>query len=319
MSRPSSPDPGSVALEVTQLTKRFGAVTAVEDLSFSVTPGRVTGFLGPNGSGKTTTLRCLLGLVTPTSGQTRVGSADYRSLPEPIRTVGAALESSNFHPARSALNHLRIQCLAAGLDPNRADECLALVGLNGSARRKVGEYSLGMRQRLSLAAALLGEPVALVLDEPTNGLDPAGIAWLRGFLRAYAAAGRTVLVSSHALAEVSATVDDVVIISEGRLVHAGPLESLLTQTNSFVSVNTPQADRLAIALGERFPTAHVARLDDNRLHVTGLESAAVGRVAFDNEVELHELSETRTDLEEIFLHLTSPPTDQPSHPTWGGP
>ncbi|HEY4726480.1 MAG TPA: ATP-binding cassette domain-containing protein, partial [Actinomycetota bacterium] len=205
------------AITIQGLTKRFGPVTAVDDLSFEVDQGTVVGFLGPNGAGKTTTLRTLLGLVTPTTGTARIDGRPYRELTDPIRHVGAVLEASSFHPGRSARNHLRVVATAAGLPLDRADAVLEQVGLTGAARRRVGGFSLGMRQRLGLATALLGDPQVLILDEPANGLDPEGVHWLRGLLRQLADQGRTVLVSSHVLAEVAQTVDQVVIIARGRL------------------------------------------------------------------------------------------------------
>ncbi len=303
----------ALQIAVAGLTKRFGAVTAVDDLSFLVHPGRVTGFLGPNGAGKTTTLRCLLGLVTPTHGTVTIGGQPYVGLRAPIRTVGAALESSSFHPGRSARNHLRIQCIGAGIASRRADACLDLVGLSESANRRVGEYSLGMRQRLALAGALLGEPRVLVLDEPANGLDPAGIAWLRGFLRAYAESGATVLVSSHALAEIAATVDDVVIVARGRLAHAGPLGSLLANAEQYVAVSTPDSDRLMAAIqaaplqaaGQRGPELSIERTSRNELRIHSVTAGWIGHVAFANQIELHELTEKHTDLEQVFLDLTA--------------
>lgn len=295
-------------LQVEDLTKRFGRrspVTAVAGLSFDVHPGRVTGFLGPNGSGKTTTLRCLLGLVTPTSGRTLIGGLPYASLPDPTRVVGAALEASGFHPGRTGRNHLRVLAAANGVPDARVDTVLELVGLTDAARRRVVEYSLGMRQRLALAAALLPDPAALILDEPANGLDPEGIAWLRGFLRAQAAEGRTVLVSSHVLSEVQQTVDDVVIITQGRLVHAGPLGEIGVAGALRVTVRSPQAARLAAALASAH--AHgvaVEADDDGTLVVTGLSTAQVGQLAFAEGCELHELSTTSDGLEQVFLELT---------------
>jgi ABC-2 type transport system ATP-binding protein len=208
------------------LTKRFGPVRAVDDLSFSVERGSVTGFLGPNGAGKTTTLRMLLGLVTPDAGTATIGGHAYADLPEPLHEVGAVLEASGFHPGRTARNHLRIQALAARADPSRVDDVLDLVQLTDAADRRVGGFSLGMRQRLGLATALLPDPEILILDEPANGLDPEGVRWLRGLLRGFATEGGTVLVSSHMLAETAQTVDSVVIIDHGRLVTQSPLASL---------------------------------------------------------------------------------------------
>jgi len=214
---------GMPVIEVRGLTKRFGAVTAVEDLSFSVGEGTVTAFLGPNGAGKTTTLRMLLGLVTPSAGTAAINGRPYR---EVRSSVGASLEAAGFHPGRTGRGHLRARALARGADRSRADELLAMVDLSGSAGSRIGTYSLGMRQRLGLAAAMLGDPRVLILDEPANGLDPEGVRWLRGFLRGLAAEGRTVFVSSHLLAEVTQTADHVVIINRGRLVTAGPIAEL---------------------------------------------------------------------------------------------
>jgi ABC-2 type transport system ATP-binding protein len=217
---------GRPVVTVSSLTKRFGEVTAVEDLSFSIEPGTVTGFLGPNGAGKTTTLRVLLGLAEPTSGQALVFGRPYQELEHPARRVGAVLESNDFHPGRSGRDHLRVLALAGELPEQRVDEVLELVELAPAATRRVKTYSLGMRQRLGLAAALVGDPELLVLDEPANGLDPAGVHWLRVLLREFAERGGTVLVSSHLLAEVSQTVDQVLIIDRGRLVASTRLDEL---------------------------------------------------------------------------------------------
>ena len=291
-------------LQIESLTKEFGRrrrVRAVDDLSFTVQPGRVTGFLGPNGSGKTTTLRCLLGLVRPTSGSALVNGSPYPSLAEPTTVVGAALEASGFHPGRTGRNHLRVIAAAAGIGESRVDELLETVGLTDVARRRVVEYSLGMRQRLALAAALVGDPGVLVLDEPANGLDPEGIAWLRSFLRDRAAQGGTVLVSSHVLSEVQQTVDDVVIISKGRLVHAGALAELGSGTSQTV-LRSPDADRLADAL--RAAGADVTTRPDGSLATKGLSPQEAGHVAFVAGCELHELTADAGDLERVFLELT---------------
>jgi ABC-2 type transport system ATP-binding protein len=213
-------------IEIDGLEKRFGAVTAVHELSFDVQSGSVTGFLGPNGAGKTTTLRILLGLVRPDAGTARIGGKRYAELDEPLRQVGAVLEASGYYPGRTARNHLRIQALAANAQPSRVDEVLDLVGLLDVADRRVGKFSLGQRQRLGLATALLGDPEVLILDEPANGLDPEGVRWLRDLLRGFAADGGTVLVSSHLLAEVAQTVDRVVILDRGRLIAAASLAEL---------------------------------------------------------------------------------------------
>jgi ABC-2 type transport system ATP-binding protein len=213
-------------IEVRGLTKRFGPVLAVDQLSFAVEPGEVVGFLGPNGAGKTTTLRMLLGLVRPDAGTATINGSSYPDLPEPLHQVGAVLEASSFHPGRTARNHLRLQALAGEADPSRIDDVLELTGLTDAADRRVGGYSLGMRQRLGLATALLTDPELLILDEPTNGLDPEGVRWLRDLLRGMAAEGATVLVSSHILAEVAHTVDSVVILDRGRLVAQSSLAEL---------------------------------------------------------------------------------------------
>jgi ABC-2 type transport system ATP-binding protein len=222
----ASPVDDRARVAVSSLTKRFGEIVAVDDLTFSLSRGTVTGFLGPNGAGKTTTLRLLLGLAEPTAGEALVFGRRYRELDNPARRIGAVLESSDFHPGRSGRDHLRALAFAAEIAPGRVEEVLELVELDAAASRRVRTYSLGMRQRLGLAAALLGDPELLVLDEPANGLDPAGVHWLRRFLRRFAEQGRTVLVSSHMLAEAAQTVDDVVIIDHGRLVTTGRLDEL---------------------------------------------------------------------------------------------
>jgi ABC-2 type transport system ATP-binding protein len=294
---------------VDDLTKVFrGAVRAVDRLSFTVEPGSITGFLGPNGAGKTTTLRMVLGLVRPTAGRATIGGLPYKQLANPTRTVGAALESSSFHPARTARNHLRILCTVGELPLRRADEVLDLVGLHDAARRKVRGYSLGMRQRLGLAAALLGDPRVLVLDEPANGLDPDGIRWLRGLLRHLAGQGRTVLVSSHQLNEVQEVADRVVILNRGRLVRAGSIAELTAGTDS-VLVRSPNLPALHAALTGQPVT--VEPVDQGAVRVRGLSAAHVGHLAYIAGVELHELSSQRFDLEELFFALTSQPEAQP--------
>jgi ABC-2 type transport system ATP-binding protein len=290
-------------VDVERLTKTFGNLKALDDLSFSVRPGVVTGFLGPNGAGKTTTLRCLLGLLSPTGGTATIGGQRYRDLEHPVVTVGAALESSSFHPGRSARAHLQVMAQAAGLDTARCDALLAQVGLTDVGRRRVGGFSLGMRQRLALAQALLGDPGVLVLDEPANGLDPAGIAWLRGFLRALAAEGRTVLVSSHVLTEVQQTVDDIVVITRGRLVRQGTLAELEAGPGA-VLVRTPTPELLRDAMSEAGLGA-VEPGTDGRLRVVGSTAEQVGHLAFERGVELHELAAEAGDLERLFLEMTS--------------
>ena len=223
-------------IRIQNLTKRYGPIVAVDDLSFEVRPGQVTGFLGPNGSGKTTTLRILLGLASPSAGTATIGGLPYHQLPDPVRQVGAALDSNTFHPGRSAAQHLRIIATVTGLPRCRVDEVLGLTGLADVAGRRVGGFSLGMRQRLSLAGALLGDPGVLVFDEPLNGLDPDGIRWLRGLLRDLAAQDRTVFVSSHLLSEVAQTADEVVVLSRGRLVAQTPLADLVDRGEDLESL-----------------------------------------------------------------------------------
>ncbi len=289
-------------ISVDRLTKVFSRrIRAVDDLTFSVEPGSVTGFLGPNGAGKTTTLRCILGLVHPTSGRATIGGVEYRAIPDPLRAVGAALESSGFHPARTGRNHLRVVCRAAGLPDRRADEVLSVVGLTDAARRKVRGYSLGMRQRLALATALLGDPRVLVLDEPANGLDPDGIRWLRGFFRYLADQGRTVLISSHQLGEVQETADRVVILHRGRLVRAGSISELTAGTDT-VTVRSPQAAAFASALTAQ--RVQVQQVDPGTLVLRGVPTDRVGHLAFVHGIELHELSRRRADLEDLFFALT---------------
>jgi ABC-2 type transport system ATP-binding protein len=296
-------------VSVRALTKRFGAVDAVRDLSFEVPAGRVTGFLGPNGAGKTTTLRVLLGLVRPSAGEALVGGRRYVDLPAPRRAVGAVLEAGGFHPGRTARAHLRVLATAAGLPHARVGEVLDLVGLAGHADRAVGGYSLGMRQRLGLAGALLGDPRVLILDEPANGLDPEGIAWLRRLLRDLAGEGRTVLISSHVLAEVAQTADHVVIISDGRSRFAGPLGDLGA---GVVSVRTPHADRLRAALAARGHWVAVA--GPSALDVRGASADEIGRIAAEEQIPLSALTDGGASLEAAFLRLTGPadPADEPA-------
>jgi ABC-2 type transport system ATP-binding protein len=295
---------GPVRLEVNGLSKSFGPVRAVSELSFTVEPGSVTGFLGPNGAGKTTTLRMVLGLMTPDVGSATFDGTPYAALPDPVHTVGAVLETA-FHPARSGRNHLRVYCRAAGLPLSRADEVLVQVGLAEAGDRRVGGYSLGMRQRLALATALLGDPAVLVLDEPANGLDPEGIQWLRGFLRHLAhEQGRTVLVSSHLLSEVEQTVDRVVIVGAGRLVREGTMAQLRSGADGggTVLVRGPEMSRFAAVLTG---TGSTVTQEDGVLTVTGSTPAEIGHRAFAAGVELHELRSRTSGLEEIYFQLTA--------------
>jgi ABC-2 type transport system ATP-binding protein len=297
---------------VAGLTKAYGTLKAVDDLSFTVEPGTITGFLGPNGAGKTTTLRMLLGLIVPDAGAATVGGHRYRALPAPNDAVGAVLEASGFHPARSGRDHLRVYCTVNGYPPDRASQVLGLVGLADVGRRPVRSYSLGMRQRLALATALLGDPRVLILDEPANGLDPEGISWLRRLLRSMADEGRTVLVSSHVLSEVQQLVDQVVILHRGRLVRQGSLNELADRQTR-VSVCTPQADRLVAALARTgVDRARIQHTRPDQLRVTGLAAAEVGRLALAERVELHQLTTEHGDLEQAFLALTADADRQPA-------
>ncbi len=281
---------------------RFGRVLAVDDLSFEVGEGRVTGFLGPNGAGKTTTMRMMLGLVTPTSGSTAIDGRPYHHLASPLRQVGAVLEASGFHPGRSAAEHLGVVVEAAGLAAPRVGEVLELVGLADAAGRKVRGFSMGMRQRLALATALLGQPRLLMLDEPANGLDPEGMRWLRALLRTFADQGGSVLISSHVLAEVAQVADEVVIIVQGRLVAQTSLSALTDRAGLKVRVRTPQAEALRDALAGGGIHAELAGPDV--VVATGASLEQVGPLAFAAQVVIYEMGAERSNLEEVFLQLT---------------
>jgi ABC-2 type transport system ATP-binding protein len=290
---------------VSGLTKQYKGLTAVDDLSFTVEPGRVTGFLGPNGAGKTTTLRMLLNLVMPTAGTATIGGERYVDLAEPDRVVGAVLEASSAHKGRTGRNHLRACCITTGLPFARADEMLELVGLEPAADRKFKGYSLGMKQRLGIAAAMLGDPRVLILDEPANGLDPEGIRWMRELLQRLAAEGRTVLVSSHLLSEMQALADDVVIVAAGRLVRQGAVAEVLASMagHTRIQVGTPDPATLAAALTAAGAEVHPAGPDT--LIVTGATPAVVGDTALAAGVAVHHLSTDQPDLEDVFLTLTT--------------
>jgi ABC-2 type transport system ATP-binding protein len=287
------------------LTKRFGSVLAVDSLSFALEAGTITGFLGPNGAGKTTTLRMLLGLAGPSSGSTSIFGSTYAQLDEAALRVGAVLEATDFHPGRSGRDHLLTLSRAVRLPDSRVDEVLRLVELDGAAHRRVKGYSLGMRQRLGLAAALLGDPELLILDEPANGLDPEGVRWLRDFLRAFAAGKRTVLISSHVLAEVAQTVDQVLIINRGKLVVETSLEQLTARVGGSVRVRTPERTKLERALQRE--GIETTTINDQGLLVHGVSSDKVGDLAFAAGVPIHELLVEGSSLEDIFLELTSEP------------
>ncbi|HEX7254826.1 MAG TPA: ABC transporter ATP-binding protein [Gaiellaceae bacterium] len=293
-------------IEVENLSKRFGKTQAVAGLSFRVEPGTITGFLGPNGAGKSTTLRSILDLVHPDAGRAVVLGVPYRRLDRPLHRVGAVLEASEVHPGRSGRNHLRVLAAAAGLPRSRVEEVLALVELSASAKRRVRGYSLGMRQRLGLAAALLGDPEVLVLDEPANGLDPAGIRWLRDLLRSLATEGRTILISSHVLAEVAQTVDRVVIIHRGRLVQQATVAEVLAGAQGATRVRTPDPARLREVLA----TEGIDGDEAGGVLLVDAPPERVGELAAANGVVLHELGVERATLEEVFLELTGGETTE---------
>ena len=316
-SQVSPPAADGAIVQAEHLTKRFGRLVAVDDLSFSLEPGTVTGFLGPNGAGKTTTLRMLLHLVQPTAGRALVFGRRYQDLDRPAAHVGAVLEAADFHPGRSGRDHLFSLALALGRDAGgdhwflgreraaakRVDAMLELVELTEAGRRRVGGYSLGMRQRLGLAGALLGDPELLILDEPANGLDPEGVRWLRDFLRRFAAEGKTVFVSSHVLAEVAQTVDQVVIINKGKLVTFSPLAELTARVTGDVRVRAPEAARLQRELEREGIRSTL--LDGDELRVEGASSARVGEVAYHSDLLLHALVPESSSLEDVFLELTA--------------
>ncbi len=291
-------------IEFKGLSKHFGSVLAVDNLDFTVEPGRVTGFLGPNGSGKTTTLRMLLGLVAPSSGEATIGGHYYRDLPNPTARVGAVLEATSFHPARRARTHLRMVARAGGHDEARADVVIDLVGLTADAKRKVGGFSMGMRQRLELATALIGDPDVLILDEPSNGLDPQGIAWLRDFMRYLAGEGRTILVSSHLLSEMAQTIDDAVIISKGQLRAQGSLESITAGiSGASMHARTPEADRLCAVLAGA--DLRFRRLGADLVAIDGVAPETLGPLLASHQIVLYELTNEGADLESIFLEVTA--------------
>jgi ABC-2 type transport system ATP-binding protein len=296
----SRTDPTAIAVE--GLTKRYGRQTVVDDLSFTVRTGAVTGFFGPNGAGKTTALKAVVGLARPSAGRVLVNGVPVARLRPDARTLGVHIEPCGAHPGRSGRAHLRSLAALAGLPSRRVEEVLEIVELMPAARRRAGAYSMGMRQRLGLAAALLGDPDILVLDEPVNGLDPQGIRWLRTLVRERAAGGRTVLLSSHLLSEAAHTVDDVVVIDRGRLVHAGPIRDLERAGERGVSVASPETDRLAAAL--EAAGGRVGREADGALLIEGLDVAEVARLADRERILLHRLAPRTASLEDVFFDLT---------------
>jgi len=291
------------AIEAHGLTKRYGSTLAVDGLSFRVEPGRVTGFVGPNGAGKSTTMRMILGLDAPDAGDVRIAGRRYRELATPLRDVGALLDAGATHPGRRARDHLRWLAATNGLPPRRVDEVLALVGLAEVARRRTGGFSLGMAQRLGIAAALLGDPPVLMFDEPINGLDPEGILWIRGFLRSLADEGRAVLVSSHLMGELEGTADDLVVIGRGRLIVATSVRELLaSMSDGRIHLRTPHAGELMTLLA--LAGATVTSTGADTLTVTGLDAARIADLTAERGLRLHELSPQRMSLEAAFMELT---------------
>ena len=289
-------------ITVDAVTKTYGDRRAVDELSFNVEPGRVTGFVGPNGSGKSTTMRMMVGLTRPDAGDVFYDGTPYGRLDQPTTTIGAALDASA-HPGRTARNHLRAMCAASGLPTSRVDAAMAEVGITTVADKRIGGFSLGMRQRLALAGALLGEPETLLLDEPANGLDPDGIRWLRSYLRGYADRGGAVLVSSHLIAELSLFADDLVVIGAGRLLAAATVDEITSWADSSVIVATPHRTELAVILRDRGIDVTELACGD-RLSVAGAERAEIAQLALDHRIRLDELADHRASLEDLLVDLT---------------
>lgn len=301
-------------IEAHELTKRYGDTTAVSGLSFTIAPGSVTGFLGPNGAGKSTTMRMIMGLDRPTSGTVTVNGKPYRQHRAPLREVGALLDASAVHPGLSARTHLRALAATHRIRTSRVDAVLELTGLTHVATKRVGGFSLGMGQRLGLAAALLGDPSTLILDEPVNGLDPEGVQWIRHFVRALAAEGRTVFLSSHLMSEMSLTADQLVVIGRGRIIAAGPVQDVIDSVaRDAVRVRSPRAGDLAAALTADGAT--VTSPEAGTLEITGTTTEHVGEVAFARGLPLHELSTHRASLEDAFMSLTQDDVEFRAHAT----
>ncbi|MDQ2813284.1 MAG: ATP-binding cassette domain-containing protein [Actinomycetota bacterium] len=294
-------------IEAAALTKRYGSTTAVDGLSFTVPPGQVTGFLGPNGAGKSTTMRLILGLDAPTSGAVTIGGRPYASYRRPLTVAGAMLEARAFHGGRSARSHLLCLADSNGISAARVDQVLDLVGLRSAARKRAGGFSLGMGQRLGIAAALLGDPPVLMLDEPVNGLDPEGVAWIRALLKSLAAEGRAILLSSHLMSEMALTADRLVIIGRGRLITQAAMDEFLAGDGGAVRARSPQAAQLAAALRARGAT--VAGADGDTLTITGITSEAVGEAARAAGLALTELSARQASLEDRYMQLTQDSAD----------
>jgi ABC-2 type transport system ATP-binding protein len=308
-------------IEVRDLTKRFGDKVAVDHLSFSVEPGRVTGFLGPNGAGKSTTMRLILGLDRPQSGTATIDGKRYNQLPRPLETVGALLEAKAMHTGRSAYNHLLFLAQSQGLPARRVDEVLALVGLTPVAHKRTGGYSLGMSQRVGIAAAMLGNPPVLLLDEPVNGLDPEGILWVRNLMKQLAAEGRTIFVSSHLMNEMAVTADHLIVIGRGKLIADSPTDDFIARSSDrSVLVRSPQADRLSELITTE---GGVVKQENNgtppALSVTGMEAPRIGELAAAGGIVLHELTPQLASLEEAFMELTADSAEFGAAPAGPGP
>jgi ABC-2 type transport system ATP-binding protein len=289
-------------ITVAGITKQYGKRTAVDDLTFDVTAGRVTGFVGPNGAGKSTTMRMMVGLTRPDRGEVRYDGIAYTNLRHPARVVGSVLDARCMHPGRSARHHLRATAAVSGLPASRADAVLAEVGLESAANQRAGGFSLGMRQRLALAGALLGEPEVLLLDEPSNGLDPDGIRWLRNYLSGFADQGGTVFVSSHLISELAMFADDLVVVGAGKLLAAESLKAITARSEVSVTAVTPQVAELAVQLAAHGLASETV---GDRLNIPGTTTATVSQIAFDHGIRLVELTETSKSLEDSLLDLTS--------------
>ena len=290
-------------IEATGLTKRYGSKTAVDNVTFSVKPGQVTGFLGPNGAGKSTTMRLAVGLDRPSSGTITINGKRYADLKAPLREVGVLLDAKAVHTGRSAINHLRALAATHRIGRTRVDEVIALTGLESVARKRVGGFSLGMGQRLGIAAALLGDPATLILDEPVNGLDPEGVIWVRNLTRFLASEGRTIFLSSHLMSEMAQTADHIIVLGRGRIIADAPVNEILAlATGTAVLVRTPDAERFGALLAA--PDITIAHREPHLLQVTGLSAAMIGELAASNSVVLHELSPQSGSLEDAYLALT---------------
>jgi ABC-2 type transport system ATP-binding protein len=298
-------------IEARGLTKRYGDKVAVNDLTFTVRPGRVTGFLGPNGAGKSTTIRMVVGLDAPTAGKATVNGRPYADHPAPLQEVGALLEARAVHTGRSARNHLLALAATTGISPRRVDEVIDMVGLRDVARRRAGGFSLGMGQRLGIASALLGDPATLILDEPVNGLDPEGILWIRNLLKSLAAEGRTVFVSSHLMSEMALTADHLIIIGRGQLIADAPIAELTAASSHGVRVRSPQAELLRAVLTG--PDVNITAAGPDVLDIDGLDSETVGRIAADHAVVLYELVPRTASLEDAFMELTRDDVEYRAH------